>query len=76
MANDKFIELNKNVQAIIDLIASKNAKEANNKLVEVSDDLDDLLDHSEEDEELIEISRYQVLLNQLQQKILALNGQL
>jgi hypothetical protein len=38
--------------------------------------LDDLLDHSEEDEELIEISRYQVLLNQLQQKILALNGQL
>jgi hypothetical protein len=37
--------------------------------VEVSDDLDDLLDHSEEDEELIEISRYQVLLNQLQQKI-------
>jgi hypothetical protein len=29
----------------------KNAKEANNKLVEVSDDLDDLLDHSEEDEE-------------------------
>jgi hypothetical protein len=52
MANDKFIELNKNVQAIIDLIASKNAKEANNKLVEVSDDLDDLLDHSEEDEEL------------------------
>jgi hypothetical protein len=52
----------------------KNAKEANNKLVEVSDDLDDLLDHSEEDEELIEISRYQVLLNQLQQKILALGG--
>jgi hypothetical protein len=35
--------------------------------VEVSDDLDDLLDHSEEDEELIGISRYQVLLNQLQQ---------
>ncbi|MFB0909836.1 MAG: hypothetical protein QMA99_02575 [Flavobacterium sp.] len=75
MANDKFIELNKNVQVIIDLITSKNAKEANNKLVEVSDDLDDLLDYSEEDEELIEISRYQVLLNQLQQKIIALNGQ-
>lgn len=75
MANDKFIELNKNVQVIIDLITSKNAKEANNKLVQVSDDLDDLLDYSEEDEELIEISRYQVLLNQLQQKIIALNGQ-
>ncbi|PKH67975.1 hypothetical protein CXF59_05740 [Flavobacterium sp. ALD4] len=76
MENEKFIELNKNVQEIIDLIASKNAKEANNKLVEVSDDLDDLLDYSEEDDELMEISRYQVLLNQLQQKIIALNGQL
>jgi hypothetical protein len=29
----------------------KNAKEANNKLVEVSDDLDDLLDHSEDEED-------------------------
>jgi hypothetical protein len=32
--------------------------------------LDELLDFSEEDEEL-EISKYQVLLNQLQQKIIA-----
>jgi hypothetical protein len=32
-------------------------------------ELDELLDFSEEDEELIEISKYQVLLNQLQQKI-------
>jgi uncharacterized protein YwqG len=76
MENDKFIELNKNVQEIIDFIANKNAKEANNKLVEVSDQLDDFLDFSEEDEDLIEISKYQVLLNQLQQKIVALNGQI
>jgi Cdc6-like AAA superfamily ATPase len=74
MENDKFIELNKNIQEIIDLIANKNAKEAKNKLVVVSDDLDELIDHSELDEELVEISRYQVLLNQLQQKIVALNG--
>jgi Cdc6-like AAA superfamily ATPase len=66
--------LNKNIQEIIDLIANKNAKEAKNKLVVVSDDLDELIDHSELDEELVEISRYQVLLNQLQQKIVALNG--
>ncbi len=76
MENNKFTDLKKGVQEIIDLIASKNSKEANNKLVEVSEDLDELLDFAEEDEDLIEISKYQVLLNQLQQKIIALNGQL
>ncbi|SEB03537.1 hypothetical protein SAMN05443667_11636 [Flavobacterium gillisiae] len=76
MENEKFIELKANVQGIIDLIAAKNAKEANNRLVEVSEQLDDFLDFSDEDEDLIEISKYQVLLNQLQQKIIALNGQL
>jgi uncharacterized secreted protein with C-terminal beta-propeller domain len=75
MENYKFSELKKNVQELIDLIASKNAREANNKLVEVSEDLDELLDFAEEDEELREISKYQVLLNQLQQKIIALDGQ-
>lgn len=75
MENDKFIELKKNVQEIIDLIAAKNAKEANNRLAEVSEQLDDFLDFSEEDEDLIEISKYQVLLNQLHQKITVLNGQ-
>lgn len=57
------------VQEIIDLIAEKNTKEANNKLTLVSENLDELLDHAEEDDELLEISRYQVLLNQLHQKI-------
>jgi hypothetical protein len=69
MENDKFNGLKESVQEIIDLIAAKQNKSANNKLVEVSDILDDLLDHSEEDEDLIEISKYQVLLNQLHQKI-------
>jgi uncharacterized secreted protein with C-terminal beta-propeller domain len=75
MENNKFSELKDSVQELIDLIASKNAKDANNKLVEVSEDLDELLDFAEEDEDLREISKYQVLLNQLQQKIIALNGQ-
>ncbi|WP_339921326.1 hypothetical protein [uncultured Flavobacterium sp.] len=75
MENEKFILLNKNVQEIIDLIAAKNGKEANNRLAEVSEQLDDFLDFSDEDEDLIEISKYQVLLNQLHQKIVALNGQ-
>ena len=75
MENSKFAELKKGVQEIIDLIASRNGREANNKLVDVSEDLDELLDFAEEDEDLIEISKYQVLLNQLQQKIIALDGQ-
>lgn len=69
MENNKFNGLKESVQEIIDLIAAKQNKSANNKLVEVSDILDELLDFSEEDEDLIEISKYQVLLNQLHQKI-------
>lgn len=76
MEDNKFDALKTNVQQIIDLIADKNAKEANNKLVEVSEELDNLLDFSEDDEDLIEISKYQVLLNQLYQRIIALDGQL
>ncbi|MES2577325.1 MAG: hypothetical protein V4589_06910 [Bacteroidota bacterium] len=75
MENNKFADLKKGVQEIIDLITSRNGREANNKLVDVSEDLDELLDFAEEDEDLIEISKYQVLLNQLQQKIIALDGQ-
>lgn len=76
MEDHKLNALKANVQEIIDLIANKNATEANNKFVEVSEELDDLLDFSEDDEDLIEISKYQVLLNQLHQKIIALNGHL
>lgn len=61
-------ELKMKVQEIIDLIATKNWQEANNKLTAVSEILEELLDHAEEDEELREISRYQLLLNQLDQK--------
>ncbi|MBF4487177.1 MULTISPECIES: hypothetical protein [unclassified Flavobacterium] len=65
----KFEDLKVNVQEIIDLIAAKNNREANNKLLEVNETLDEMLDHAEEDEDLREISRYQVLLNQLHVKI-------
>ena len=68
MINNQFEDLKTGVQEIIDLIAAKDNKSANNKLLEMSDKLDDLLDHSEEDEDLIEISKYQVLLNQLFKK--------
>lgn len=69
MEDNKFSVLKIRVQEIIDLIATKQNKEANNKLLEVSDLLDEFLDFSDDDEDLIEISRYQVLLNQLHQKI-------
>ena len=69
MINNQFEYLKNGVQEIIDLIAAKDNKSANNKLLEISDKLDDLLDHSEEDEDLREISKYQVLLNQLFKKI-------
>jgi TRAP-type C4-dicarboxylate transport system substrate-binding protein len=54
MDSNVYEELKKDVQEIIDLIAGKQNKEANNKLVEVSENLDELLDHAEEDEELVE----------------------
>ena len=73
MENNDFNLLQQEVQKIIDLIAAKNSKEANNKLVEISQQLDDFLDFSDDDADLIEISKYQVLLNQLHQKINELN---
>ena len=69
MRNNQFEALKNGVQEIIDLITAKDNKSANNKLLEISEKLDDLLDHSDEDEDLIEISKYQVLLNQLFKKI-------
>lgn len=69
MEKSQFEELKNGVQEIIDLIAAKDNKSANNKLLEVSEKLDEFLDHTDEDEDLIEISKYQVLINQLFQKI-------
>lgn len=70
--NTKFETLKTSVQEIIDLIAAGDSREANNKLLDVSEVLDEMIDFAEEDEEVREISRYQVLLNQLHVK---LNGE-
>lgn len=69
MEKSQFEELKNGVQEIIDLIVDKDHKAANNKLLVISDKLDEFLDHTDEDEDLIEISKFQVLLNQLFQKI-------
>ena len=69
MQKSQFEELKNGVQEIIDFIAAKDNKSANNKLLEVSEKLDEFLDHTDDDEDLIEISKYQVLINQLFKKI-------
>lgn len=69
MEETKMEELKNKVQEIIDLLAANNAVEAGNKLIAVSEKLDELLDFAEEDEDLVELSKYQVLINQLFMKI-------
>lgn len=69
MKGDKFSELKKRVQEIIDLVTINQMGEASRRWAEVSELLDEILDFSEDDADLVEISRYQVLLNQLHQKI-------
>lgn len=56
-------------QAIDYLVVEKDANAATLKLVDADEIITDLIDHAETDEDIIEISRYQVLLNQLHQKI-------
>ncbi len=57
------------IQKIIDFIAANQKQQANQKLVEVSQVLDDLLDTAEMDEALVELHKYQILLNHLNNKI-------
>ncbi|MBL0013363.1 MAG: hypothetical protein IPP30_06240 [Flavobacterium sp.] len=69
MNSNKFSNLKNQVQEIIDLMAKKDFIEANFKLLDASEYLDEILDFSTDDNDLIESSKYQVLLNQLQYKI-------
>ena len=66
---DKFSEIKKDIQLIIDNMVIKNFSEASIKLIEVSDDLDDMMDVTVDEIVLREISKYQVLLNHLQIKM-------
>ena len=69
MEDKKFGTLKNDVQEIIDLMKIKEYKTANDKLANTSETLDELLDFLEEDNDLIQISKYQILMNQLQMKI-------
>ena len=66
---DQFTTIKKDIQLIIDNIAIKNFSNASIKLIEVSDDLDDMMDETDDVFVLREISKYQVLLNHLQIKM-------
>jgi hypothetical protein len=57
------------IQKIIDFLALHQKDQANQKLVEVSNLLDDIMDATENDEELVEFHKYQILLNHLNVKI-------
>ncbi len=66
---DRFSEIKKDIQLIIDDMAIKNFSEASIKLIVVSDDLDNMMDATDDEFVLREISKYQVLLNHLQIKM-------
>mgnify|MGYP001007178494 FL=1 len=66
---DKFSEIKKDIQLIIDNMALKNFSKASIKLIEVSDDLDEMIDATDDEVVMREISKYQVLLNHLQIKM-------
>ena len=66
---DQFSEIKKDIQLVIDNMAIKNFSEASIKLIEVSDDLDNIMDTIDDEVVLREISKYQVLLNHLQIKM-------
>ncbi|HKX85764.1 MAG TPA: hypothetical protein VJL37_03765 [Flavobacterium sp.] len=66
-----FTELKIRVQKVIDSLVTKEKKETALRLDEARELLEELTDYADNDEDLIELSRYRILLDQLEQK----NGQ-
>lgn len=69
MITEQIINLKPKVQNIIDLIVKKDWVNANICLHEASNEINDLIDTVVLDEHLIELSKYQVLLQHLLLKI-------
>ena len=69
MKNNKFGDIKSRVQEIIDFVALNNYETAKIKIKEVSDTLDEILDVSPDEDDVMEISRYKILLNQLLRKM-------
>lgn len=69
MISQQIVNLKPKVQTVIDLIAKKNWVNARIYLLEVSTEVEDLIDSVVLDAHLIELSKYQVLLKHLLLKI-------
>jgi hypothetical protein len=69
MRENQFDTIKDRVQEIIDLIALKENQKASIKIVEMNQLLEEAIDFSTNDEDLIEISRFQLLLTQLSSRI-------
>lgn len=65
MQTNKFDILKTSTQSIIDAIAAKDFILATSLHTETSELLDEILDHLDDDADLITMSQHQVLLNKL-----------
>ena len=74
MTNNKnILALKNNLQEIIDLIALKNLEKAKLKLSEVDFLIEEIIDHLDNDSDLIEVSKYQILARKLENQMKILN---
>ena len=69
MPIQQFVYLKPKVQTIIDFLANKDWDTAQLLLLEVSEEVENLIDEVVSDNHLIELSKYQVLLTHLLLKI-------
>ncbi|VXC39579.1 conserved hypothetical protein [Flavobacterium sp. 9AF] len=69
MNQDKIEFLHREIQTILDAMAVKEYKKANNKLVIINDIIDELIDTTQDEAMLIEFSKYQIMLEHLQSKL-------
>ncbi len=69
MFSQQIVNLKPKVQTVIDLIAKKDWVNARVYLLEVSNEVEDLIDSVTLDAHLIELGKYQVLLKHLLLKI-------
>jgi hypothetical protein len=73
MEMDKFEDLKNIFQEVIDFISQKNAEYAQIKLTIAADMLNEMLDLTITDDELITMRQYQMLHRQLEEIIALLN---
>lgn len=65
----KLTTLHQLIQEVIDAIANKQPLLAKKKIDSVQELINDLKDHTTIDEELVELSKYQALVNMLNNKL-------